>query len=303
MPLPNFFVIGAPKAGTTALYHCLRQHPNVYMSPIKEPYYFAFDGEPPVFAGPGGKYFRRAAVWKPSDYLSLFAKVTCERAVGEASSLYLWTPLAAQQIRNNVPHAKLIAILRQPVDRAYSNYWHIKRSGVESERTFVEALRLEKSRQQEGWPGYYFYRQQGYYYTQLRLWFDLFPREQIQVHLYEDWNTVPHTLLRDLFRFLEVDENFTPELKRRNVTQISRLPSLNWHATRPAILERTLTPLLPTRLQDWLTAGLRAFNTRFNLTTPPPLDPELRRQLTTDFRDEILKLQDLLQRDLSHWLQ
>lgn len=109
--------------------------------------------------------------------------------------------------------------------------------------------------------------------------------------------------MRDLFRFLEVDENFTPEIKRRNVTQISRLPSLNWHATRPAILERTLTPLLPTRLQDWITAGLRAFNTRFNLTTPPLLDPELRRQLTTDFRDEILKLQDLLQRDLSHWLQ
>jgi len=216
--LPNFFIIGAPKAGTTALYDMIKQHPEIYVSPRKSPRFFATEGEPPLFPGPAGDSLRRWAVWKPRDYALLFAGVTNQRAIGEASVGYLRTPLAAQRIHQYLPHSRIIAILRQPAERAYSHYMYMRQHRREPARTFEEALAQEETRIKEGWISGYYYKANGLYYAQLSIYYDLFPREQIKILLYDDLKDAPHPLLRDLFHFLDVDENFTPEIRRSNVT-------------------------------------------------------------------------------------
>jgi hypothetical protein len=110
-------------------------------------------------------------------------------------------------------------------------------------------------------------------------------------------------MLRDLFGFLEVDENFVPELRRSNVTQVPRNYQLHGLATRPERIERALTPVLPALARRLVTAALRRFNRKYNFIPPPRLDPEIRQRLTDAYREDILKLQDLIGRDLSQWLE
>lgn len=128
MTLPNFLIIGAAKAGTTSLYHYLAQHPQIYMSPIKEPNFFALEERCVDFRGPGDHlYIKQFSVTELERYRSLFQGVTHEQAVGEASPLYLYSPVAPARSHRYVPEMKLIAILRHPVDRAYSAFLHLLR--------------------------------------------------------------------------------------------------------------------------------------------------------------------------------
>jgi hypothetical protein len=303
MPLPNFFVIGAAKAGTTALYDSLKQHPEIYMSPIKEPFFFAFQGEPPIFAGPAGTFFRRTAVRRPRDYMLLFGAAMNQHAIGEASSIYLRSPLAARRIQKNLPQSKIVAILRHPAERAYSHYMFMVQQNAEPAPTFERALAHEVSRIEEGWFPGLFHKTNGYYHAQLSVYFDLFPCEQIKVYLYEDWKGTPRTMLRDLFGFLQVDETFSPELRQRNVTLLPKNRRLHQLAINSEGIERRLTPLVPASGRSKIVSALRWFDKRYNLAPPPPLDPEIRARLTADYREDILKLQDLIGRDLSHWLR
>ena len=135
MAMPNFLIIGAAKSGTTALYHSLKQHPQIYMSPVKEPRFFAFEGETPRFCGPGDDRFVRKFVTNFEDYLRLFEAVTDQIAIGEASTVYLtMSETSSRRIRHHLPHAKLIAVLRHPADRAYSQYQVRFSSGLEKLR-------------------------------------------------------------------------------------------------------------------------------------------------------------------------
>lgn len=297
LKLPNFFVIGAAKSGTTALYDTLKQHPEVFLSPIKEPHYFGFEGEPPVFPGIDGTHYRRTGVWRACDYGQLFAGVTRESAIGEASNLYMLSPSAAGRIKRNLPQSRIVAVLRQPAERAYSEYNSMAQYGVEPASSFADALAHETRRLQEGW-FLGVYRQRGYYHAQLSPYFELFPRQQIKIFLYEDWRSKPQALMRDLFQFLEVDETFTPEIRRSNVTRLPKNRRLHAWVTR---LERSRLriPLL----HSYLVAAAQRLDARFFCAPPPALDPEIRSRLTADFRQDILKLQDLIGRDLSHWLQ
>ena len=141
MPMPNFLVIGAAKSGTTALYHTLKQHPQIFMSPVKEPHFFAFEGERPVYCGPGDReLFNPRVVFRLEDYVRLFDGLRAQTAVGEASVQYLMrSDAAAARIRQHIPRAKLIAILRQPADRAYSHYIMLRSQGLER-LSFTQAL-------------------------------------------------------------------------------------------------------------------------------------------------------------------
>ena len=302
MPLPNFFILSAGKSGTTALYHTLRQHPEIYICPVKEPHFFTWEGEPPIFPGPGGLIPRAVWVWQPRDYLLLFTQVTTERAIGEASTGYLYSPTAAQRIWKNLPSSRLIVVLRQPAERAYSSYQFNVQRNLEPARTFADALAQEETRKQAGWYPALFYRAHGFYHAQLSVYYDLFPREQIRVYLYEDWKNTPQVMLRDLFHFLEVDENFVPEIRRSNVTLLPKSRRLHNLATHPARIEQ-LASFLPTTVRRVTISALRRIDARFNLAPPTPLDPELRARLTEEYREDILKLQDLIGRDLSHWLK
>lgn len=262
MILPNFIILGAAKAGTTALYHYLAQHPRIYLSPLKETNFFALEGEPPRFCGPGDHdYVNCLSITTLEGYAAQFAGVRDETAIGEASPLYLYSPKAVGRIRHYVPDARLIAFVRNPVDRAFSAFLHLVRDEREPCREFREALAAEEERIRAGWEHIWHYKRMGLYHEQLRRYYDVFPADRIKVFLYKDLRLEPRRTLREIFGFLQVDPVFVPDTSERyNVT--NNLPP----EKRPALL------------------------------------PEVRAELRAYFREDSLRLQDLIGRDLSHWL-
>ena len=209
MLLPNFIILGAAKAGTTALYHYLRQHPEVGMSRIKETNYLALKGHPLDFRGPGdADYIKRFTVTTESGYFDQFADCRGKKAIGEASPLYLYSHDAPAEIKATVPAARLIAILRNPVERAYSAFLHLVRDGREPTRDFAEALRREPERIADRWEHIWHYVAMGRYADHLDRFRSAFPANQLRVYLYEDFQRDPAATIRDIFRFLEVDETF-----------------------------------------------------------------------------------------------
>ncbi len=235
MILPNFIILGAAKAGTTALYHYLKQHPEIGMSRIKETNYLALKGDPLDFRGPGdADYIKRFTITTESGYLDQFADCSGKKAIGEASPLYLYSPKVPLEIQSLIPDAKLIAILRNPVDRAYSAFLHLIRDNRETTRDFAEALRLEPGRIADHWEHIWDYVAMGRYADQLARYFDLFDRSQIQIQTYRDFRLDPTNVLRELFRFPEVDETFIVDVSTHHNTALppEQRPALNLEARR-----------------------------------------------------------------------
>jgi hypothetical protein len=299
--LPNFLIIGAQKCGTSALYQYLQQHPDVYMSPVKEPAFFAFENQTPDFRYVDGRPAHvNAAVTRLADYEALFAARTNERAVGEASTHYLYVPEAAGRIRTRVPAARLIAVLRDPVERAFSAYQHAVRDNHEPLRDFEAAVDAESERAKTAGAFIYRYRDTGLYHQQLRRYYDRFAADQIRVYLHEDMEAGLPAMLRDIFGFLDIDAGFVPDTATRyNQSGLPRsrlVHALGSHnpvvrGTR-RLAKRLLPRALATRLKDARTRNL----------SRTQIDPEVRARLLPFFRDDILRLQDLLGRDLSRWL-
>ena len=298
MTMPTFLIIGAMKAGTTALYSFLKQHPQIYMSPVKEPNFFAFEGEKMDFRAPQDQEgINRTSVTDIAAYRALFRGVTNEKAIGEASHWYLYSPKAPGRIRHHVPEAKLIVVLRDPVDRAYSQYLHFIRDGQEPITDFAQAIQVEQTRICNNW-AFGRYASRGYYHAQLKRYFDTFDRSQIKIYLYEDFSADPTGVLRDTFRFLGVEEAFVPEMSvRPNVSGVPNNRALHALLTRPDRIKAILKPYLPPKVLRF------ASDLRDRNLTKPQLAQEERRQMAKMYREDILKLQDLIDRDLSKWLE
>ena len=288
MTMPNFLVIGAPKAGTTTLYQYLNQHPQVYMSPIKEPRFFCNDIKSIDL----------------NNYSALFKGVTSEIAIGEASPQYLFNPIAPEQIHHYLPNAKLIAILRDPAERAYSDY--IMRHYLMRRRTKVpgsneqEIVAEVAKITQDGW-----IVNTGYYSTLLQRYFDLFEREKIRVYLFEDLKSNPDALMADIFQFIGVNKNHTIDYSV-SVYNKSGIPKneafYNLINNFRILSNKKLLPLLPVILYNNFYKIYVNLRNR-NLAKAPKLPIEIRQQLIEVYREEILQLQDLLKRDLSEWLK
>lgn len=300
--LPNFFIIGAAKAGTTALFHCLSQHPEIFMCPTKEIHFFDFDQALVPYSGPVKKHFGIDSRWRLRDYSLLFAEANGKHAVGEASPTYLRSPLAATRIQETIPEARLIAILRQPAERAYSNYLFARFNlGVEPAASFAEALSREDERRTNNWFPGFLYRSGGFYYRQLQEYFERFTREQIKVYLYEEWNREPLTILRDIFRFLGVNDGFQPAIRRDNATVCPRISLLHRLVT-PAGKMGNRLKFVPEAIREPVISSLQRLNRTFNTAPPPPMPPGIYQELTEGYREDILKLEGSIGRDLSHWL-
>ncbi len=299
--MPNFFILGAQKAGTTALYHYLKQHPQVYMSPRKETNFFAQEGEKLDFYQIGAPQSKKKLIDNTSAYCELFQGASNERAVGEASPWYLYNPRVPEKIKHYLPRAKLIVILRDPVERAYSHFLNSFRVGKEPLTDFAQALLEEEERIRNNWhPLVYHYRQMGYYFAQLKPYFDMFKRDQIRIYLYEDFKANPTDALRDNFRFLNVDDTFVPDMSlKHNPAGVPKSKALYLFFLRQNPIKSMFKPFIPEGLRKRIVLGLQ----NQNFDKPPQLSPELRQQLIQDYRDDILNLQDLLQRDLSRWLE
>lgn len=313
MIMPNFLIIGAAKAGTTALHHYLKQHPQIYMSPVKETNFFAFEGEKIDFSGPDDrKLINRYSVNNLEAYQALFKNALNETAIGEACPSYLYRQKAPERIRHYIPDAKLIAILRNPVERAYSSYLMHVREGREQLTNFAQALREEETRIRNNW-GWGHYVNQGFYYAQLKRYFDLFSRSQIKVYLYEDFRDNVVSLLQDILRFIDVDETFVPDMSiRHNVSGTPKnkvlhtcLTGLHSQMIGTNPIKTGLKLLLPARLEAFLAKEYDNFRDKYfqrNLVKPQ-LSSEVSKQLIEVYREDILKLQNLIQRNLSQWLE
>jgi Sulfotransferase family len=300
--MPNFLVIGAMKAGTTSLYYYLREHPQIYLNPtLKEMRFFCYEGQTLDFKGPGDQEEYRNAITSIDDYRAFFRGVAHQKAIGDISVEYLYVPRTVEHIRTYVPQAKLVAILRHPADRAYSNFLHCVREGTEPCADFGEALRREPARIRQNWAPGWHYIQVGFYYGQLKRYFDAFDRDQIRIYLYDDFQMNPASVAQDIFRFLEVDDSFVPDMSLRyNVSGIPRSRTLHMLlGSRCHPIKTVLRPFVPSRWRLTIRERVR----HMNLHPPPPLYPALRRQLVEVYREDILNLQDLLGRDLTHWLQ
>jgi hypothetical protein len=305
--LPTFLVLGAQKAGTTALYYALSKHPEVFMSAVKEPAYFVAPEALEATAGPGDRDHSPVATLE--DYRGLFAGAGDVAARGEASTSYLHTPAAAARIKDGLPAAKLIAILRNPADRAYSNFLHLLRDGREPLHDFGAALAAEAQRREQGWSLSWRYREKGLYGAQLERYMALFGPEQLRCYLYEDYNDEPDATLRDIYRFLGVDADFAQDLSLRlNVGGVPKSKGLQWLARRAvpppqdpnntqARRLRWLIEAMPARLRG----GLLKAQTS-NLSSPPPLAPDRRGELLDGYRDDIALVGRLTGLDVSRWL-
>jgi hypothetical protein len=299
--LPNTFVIGAAKSGTTSLYDYLRQHPDVFMSPVKEPCYFAYAENPPEMAGPGDEAANResGAVYASDAYHELFAGATTESIVGEASPVYLYDEDAPRLLRNQCPDATLIAILRNPIERAYSHYLQLVQSGREPLDSFEAALDAEKERREAGWEWSWHYRRMGFYGRQVARYLDHFDREQMHVYRFEELTADPVGFAQTVYQALGVDPSFEPDTSvRRRATGV---PTLDWlHrfiGTPDHPLRRWSRLVLPETVRDRILMAVRNANLQ-----KPPLPDAARARLADAYRDDVRRLEALLDRSFSDWL-
>lgn len=293
MILPNFLIIGPGKSGTTALYGILVQHPEIYMSPVKEPHFFSFDGagDNTVVFGYGHRKIVLAEcttmVRNIEDYAKLFIGVKDEKAIGEASPSYLSNQQAPAKIYQYIPKAKLIAVFRNPINRSYSHYLHNFASTRES-RDFVTALKA----------GHYL--KEGYYSIYVKRYLKIFDQKQLGLFLYDDFRADFGSFIRQVLQFLEVDIRYVPDMKNIRTRKSGKPKNKIIHNIfKKKNLMRTLVRLMiPKQFRGPL--GTKIYNR--NVRRPEMYD-EARNILLTTYREEILQFQDLINRDLSHWIE
>ena len=219
MALPDFLVIGAPKAGTTALHAALAAHPALFMSPVKEPKFFLTDGPPPRRGGgPGDVQTYREHIWRREDYEALFDAAPAGALCGESTPFYLYDRQAQRRIRALIPGTKMIAVLRDPVERAHSNWTHLWSAGLDPVGDFVRACAEEDARVAAGWAPFWHYTRLGRYAEQLEHLFLRFPREQVCILRYRALLDTPAVALDDICGFLGVSQGVIAQVPRENVT-------------------------------------------------------------------------------------
>jgi Sulfotransferase family len=290
--LPNFIVIGAAKAGTTSLHWYLGEHPSVFITPVKDPSYFAYglDDKGQLLWGDLDFHYFNVRSWP--EYQRLFDDVGDATAVGEASTMYLECPQAATRIQRALPHTRIICSIRHPVDRAYSDYlMYLRHRGRRYDPAQDLTPKADWAQPDSRW------MQIGRYYEQLRRYYNAFPREQIHVYLFDDLRRNPRAVMQEVYRFLEVDPSFTPDLEIPHAPGGVPANRLLEGLLTSNTVNLTLKPWVPTRAANWV----RRLRTR-NLRQPPPLPPELKAELTTHFRDDVRKTSELIGRSLDHWL-
>ena len=293
---PNFIIIGAMKAATTSIYTYLKQHPDIFMTKVKEPMFFNNFNQNTDFKVLGNKSKKVNSLL---DYFSMFGSVKNESAIGEASPAYIYNENAPYLIKEHLPDVKIIAILRQPTDRAYSNFLHTKRADRENVNSFGQAIKIEKERISDNWSPLYHYIQKGFYSVQLKRYYNLFPKENIKVYLFEDVVKNPKETLKDIFKFLNVDENIEIDTsKKSNVSGTPKgilgfiLKKMRYYNLMPKF---AISDYLPKFIMELI------FKSVYKPTEK--LNEDSRRDITERYyKVEIRSLEKLIDRDLSSWL-
>lgn len=279
-------IIGVAKAGTTSFFHYLDQHPQVFMCPIKATNFFGYEdardwrwvdeGDSPLLRNFPVKTFEA--------YEAMFAGASNEIAIGEVSPQYFRCPTAAQRIRACLPDVKLVASLRNPAERAFSGFMMRTRRG-EAVKGFYQELNSEASHVKEG-----------FYYRRLKRYFDLFPKSQIKVYIFEEFKKDPVKVMTDLYDFLDVDTTFVPDTSvKHNPAAIPKNRLLN-----RLFFDPTLIRITKSALPESVQVMAKRIQQQ-NLKPAPKLPAELRAELLNLYREDILQLESLVGLDLSIW--
>jgi hypothetical protein len=302
--IPDFFVVGHPKSGTTALYSMLRRHPQIFMPDGKEPWFFAEELHERTPPRPEGtpKTLEQYTAW--------FADAGARQRVGEASPLYLWSHTAARAIADVQPDAKIIAILREPASFLRSLHLQFIQTYIETENDFAKALALEPARRAGReiprytyWPQTLLYSEHVRYVEQLRRYEAVFPREQMLILAYDDFRADNEATVRQVLRFLEVDDGVSVEPLDANPTVRAR--SQRVHELLHAVsvgrgplslaLKSAIKTVVPQRLRRGAVGTIRD---RLVYAEPAPVDALLMAQLRRRFKPEVVALANLLDRDV-----
>ena len=290
--LPNFIVIGAAKAGTTALHWYLADHPQVFMAPVKETNFFAFGLDDEGRLLYGDPELHRFPIRTLEEYEHAFDGAGEALAVGEASPIYLESPRSAARIAEVIPGARIVCGIREPVDRAYSDYlMYLRARG----RRLDPARDLTPSAPWAAPDSHWM--QISRYHEPLRRYFDAFPPQQIHVFLFDDLKGDQRGVVRNLYRFLQVAPDFSPDFHTPH--NIGGMPSsmLVEKVLTSGSLKKALDPWVPKRVADLA----RRARTR-NMRRAPSLPPELKATLQEHFREDIAATSRLIGRDLSSCL-
>ena len=311
--LPTFLIVGAVKAGTTSLHEYLQMHPEVYMSPIKETNFFSdadmlfqdfnVDYKQDVsinvdkyLEGPMDKKVHIAHVRTWDQYQKLFRDVKNEKAIGEVSNSYLFLPSAPTAIKNKLPDVKIIMILRNPVERLYSQFLMNLKLGKIKEKDLLKEIEADQQKQKKGWGVSHLYLEIGNYFDQVKRYYDLFRREQIKVILYDDFKKDAKGTLKDLFQFLGVDPEFEIDMsKRYNEAGMPRFGKLNYWLTQIGvygIVKRIFSSGLKNKIKGLI----------YSQENIPAITETEKNHLKAYYHDDTAKLATLLNRDLSRWL-
>ena len=300
---PNLLIVGAAKGGTTALHYALDQHPQVYMSNKKEPGYFVWPEEDLQFINNGKLITQpRFLVNHLEEYLLLFKDGRDKKIRGESSTTYLFFYEKAianiKRIHPDPEQVKIVIALRNPVDRAFSQYMHKLRDGAES-LSFEEALEKEQWRKENNWHFDHQYVERGMYYNQVKAYLDNFP--SVKIYLSEDLRSDSAGVVNSLEDFLGIDRaplDFGDEL---NVSGEPKVEALNKFLKKKNPIKSFLGKLLPKELRRRTRLKVQSTVYKYNLEKKE-MNPETRERLRKVFHNDILQLQDLIKRDLSSWL-
>lgn len=297
---PNFFIVGAPKCGTTALYEYLRPHPNIFMPKIKEPHFFAKDL---------GTYPRIKTL---EEYTAIFADSSeTHLRIGEASVYYLRSSTAIPNIRAFNPEARIIAMFRNPVEMVHSLHSQLLYVAEEDESDFETAWRLQERRSRgldlpPDSRGAFLvqYAEVGRFGTQTQRLLSVFPESQVKLILFDDFAASPQQVYDEVIDFLGIPHDNRTGFPRINDNKRARVTWLRNFARKPPPVLRDAIRSLK---QAVGAEGLSTVKKKLvDLNTVKerrrPLSPEFRAELVEAFRDEVALLSRLLHRDLSHWV-
>ncbi|MEV6843067.1 sulfotransferase [Actinoplanes sp. NPDC051411] len=302
MTLPDFLIAGVPKAGTTALHAALNAHPRLFLPAVKEPKFFLSDGWPPTAGGPGDVQTYQEHVWRRADYERLFEDAPPRTTKGEATPFYLHDLESHGRIRRLIPDARLILLLRDPVDRAHSNWTHLWNAGLEPEADFLAACRAEEERVEAGWAQFWHYVGLGQYGRQVEHLYRHFPREQVLLLRYRELKEAPAATLDRVCAFLGVETGVLTAIPKENV---------NRHVVEDNRLNRVLRAMLRSggRFGHRFPVPLRLAARGPLLTllhrhegTRPVTTPQEREALLPHFADDIARLQRVTGERYDDWL-
>jgi hypothetical protein len=301
--LPQFVIAGAPKAGTSALHGALATHPGLYLCPVKEPKYYLTDGRPPPRGGqrgPGDAHSAREWVWRRSEYLRLFDGAPPGTVRGESTPFYLYDRAAQARLVADVPGIRVVVVVRDPVDRAWSNWVHLRADGLEPVADFASAVRLEERRIADGWAPFWHYRGLGRYGEQLRGLYAHVPPERVCLLRYRQLVDQPGETLDRVSTFLGVEPGrahaVPPENVKPYVPDTGRYRALARAVRAGAALGAHLPPQVWRQISRPLLAAMHA-----GRAARPPLPVAVRREVLEPLLPDIALLEELTGESFADW--